>query len=146
VCRVLKVSPSGYYAWRDRAPSRQRLANAALTERMRKIHQEPAESYGMPRIGAELLEQGHGASRKRIARLMRMAGIRGISRQQTRRGLRCGSAQWLLGAEPDPHAQVHEVRAADELENSVQRRKGQKPLTSCNNAPVRSALWGLHRP
>lgn len=82
LCRVLKVSPSGYYAWRDRAPSSRRLANAVLTERIRKAHLDSQESYGMPRIRAELREQGHVASRKRIARLMRLANIRGISRRR----------------------------------------------------------------
>ena len=82
LCRVQKVSPSGYYAWRDRAPSPRRLANAVLTERIRKAHLDSHESYGMPRIRAELREQGHVASRKRIARLMRLAHIRGISRRR----------------------------------------------------------------
>ena len=82
MCRVLKVSSSGYYAWRDRVPSPRRLANAVLTERIREIHRESGESYGMPRVRAELLEQGHHASRKRVARLMRLASIRGISRRR----------------------------------------------------------------
>ena len=72
MCRVLKVSASGYYAWRDRAPSLRRIANAVLMERIREIHRESGESYGMPRVRAELLEQGHCASRKRVARLMRL--------------------------------------------------------------------------
>jgi len=82
MCRVLKVSASGYYAWRDRSPSPRRLANAVLTEQIREIHRVSGESYGMPRIRAELLEQGHSASRKRVARLMRLASIRGISRRR----------------------------------------------------------------
>jgi putative transposase len=82
MCRVLKVSASGYYAWRDRAPSPRRLANAVLIERIGEIHRDSGESYGMPRVRAELLEQGHRASRKRVARLMRLASIRGISRRR----------------------------------------------------------------
>ena len=82
MCRVLKVSAAGYYGWRDRAPSTRCLANAVLTERIREIHRESGESYGMPRVRAELLEQGHPTSRKRVARLMRLARIRGISRRR----------------------------------------------------------------
>ena len=82
MCRVLKVSAAGYYGWRDRAPSTRCLANAVLTERIREIHHESGESYGMPRVRAELLEQGHPTSRKRVARLMRLARIRGISRRR----------------------------------------------------------------
>ena len=82
MCRVLKVSASGYYAWRDRSPSPRRLANAVLTEQIGEIHRVSGESYGMPRVRAELLEQGHRASRKQVARLMRLASIRRISRRR----------------------------------------------------------------
>ncbi len=82
MCRVLKVSAAGYYGWRIRAPSRRRLANAVMTERIREIHRESGASYGMPRVRAELMEQGHPASRKRVATLMRRAGLRGISRRR----------------------------------------------------------------
>jgi putative transposase len=82
MCRVLGVSTSGYYAWRDRAPSDRALANAVLTERIRAVHAESHETYGMPRVRAELIEQGVAVSRKRVARLMRAAHIRGVSRRR----------------------------------------------------------------
>jgi putative transposase len=82
MCRVLKVSASGYYAWRDRAPSARALANAVLTERIRQVHAESHHSYGMPRVRAELIDQGVPVSRKRVARLMRDQAIRGISRRR----------------------------------------------------------------
>lgn len=82
MCRVLRVSASGFYAWCDRRPSPRAIANATLTERIRMIHAESDETYGMPRVRVELLEQGERASRKRIARLMRHAGIRGVSRRR----------------------------------------------------------------
>jgi putative transposase len=82
MCRVLQVSASGYYAWRDRAPSARAMGNAVLTERIRQVHAESHHTYGMPRVRAELLDQGVAASRKRVARLMRMHGIRGISRRR----------------------------------------------------------------
>ena len=82
MCRVLQVSASGYYAWRDRAPAAHAIANGVLTERIRQIHAESDATYGMPRVRAELLEQGECVSRKRVARLMRHAGLRGVSRRR----------------------------------------------------------------
>lgn len=82
MCRVLGVSPSGYYAWRDRAPCQREIHNAVLTERIRTIHAESDATYGMPRVRAELVEQGTTVSRKRVARLMRRARIRGVSRRR----------------------------------------------------------------
>lgn len=82
MCRVLGVSASGYYAWHDRAPSRRTLANAVLTERIRQVHADSHETYGMPRVRAELIDQGLQVSRQRVARLMRQHGIRGISRRR----------------------------------------------------------------
>ena len=58
MCRVLGVSASGFYAWRERAPSQRSIVNAVMTERIRQIHQDSHESYGMPRVRAELIEQG----------------------------------------------------------------------------------------
>jgi putative transposase len=82
MCRVLGVSTSGYYAWRDRAPSARVLADAVLTERIRAVHADSHHTYGMPRVRAELIDQGVTVSRKRVARLMRSHNIRGISRRR----------------------------------------------------------------
>jgi putative transposase len=82
MCRVLGVSASGYYAWRDRAPSARALADAVLVERIRQVHADSQQTYGMPRVRAELIEQGVAVSRKRVARLMRTHAIRGISRRR----------------------------------------------------------------
>jgi len=81
MCRVLGVSTSGYYAWRDRAPSAHALADAALTERIRAVHADSHHTYGMPRVRAELIDQGVIVSRKRVARLMRSHSIRGCPRR-----------------------------------------------------------------
>ena len=93
MCRVLDVSTSGFYAWRDRVPSQRTIDDAVLTEHIRSIHAESDATYGMPRVRAELLDQGLGVSRKRVARLMRCAGLRGVSRRRgfvvtTRRDIR----------------------------------------------------------
>jgi len=82
MCRVLGVSHSGFYDWLERTPSKRSIENAVLTERIRQIHAASHESYGRPRIRAELREQGTRVSGKRIARLMRQAGLRGISRRR----------------------------------------------------------------
>lgn len=82
MCRVLGVSASGYYAWAMRAPSARAIDNAVLTERIRAVHAESDATYGMPRVRAELRDQGLAVSRKRVARLMRLHGIRGVSRRR----------------------------------------------------------------
>lgn len=82
MCRVLGVSTSGYYAWCDRAPSLTTMNNAVLAERIRQVHADSHHTYGMPRVRAELIDQGLVLSRKRVARLMRTHGIRGISRRR----------------------------------------------------------------
>ena len=82
MCRVLGVSHSGFYDWQVRGPSRRALADAVLSERIREIHAESDATYGMPRIRAELAEQGTAVGGKRIARLMRRAGLRGVSRRR----------------------------------------------------------------
>ncbi len=85
LCKVLKVSRSGYYAWRDRPPSKRATANAALTERIRKIHHRSRETYGYPRVHAELRALGVRCNRKRVARLMRKDGLRGCMRGRRRK-------------------------------------------------------------
>ncbi len=82
LCRVLGVSPSGFYAWRDHAPSKRTIDDAVTTERIRHFHAASDATYGMPRIRADLIEDGHRISRKRVARLMRRAGLRGVSRRR----------------------------------------------------------------
>ena len=82
MCRVLGVSHSGYYAWQERRPSRRALSDAVLTERIRLIHAASDENYGSPNIHAELRDEGTCVSRKRIARLMRVAGLRGTCRRR----------------------------------------------------------------
>lgn len=82
MCRVLKVSASGFYDWQGRQPCARAKANAELTKCIRQVHADSDATYGMPRIRAELVDQGIVASRKRIARLMRAAGLRGVSRRR----------------------------------------------------------------
>ena len=82
MCRLLGVSASGYYAWQGRAPSTRAESDEALLDRIREIHRVSQGTYGAPRIHAELVAQGYAVGRKRVARLMRRAGLRGISRRK----------------------------------------------------------------
>jgi putative transposase len=82
LCRVLGVSASGFYAWQSRVPSERSLQNAVLVERIRVIHAASDSTYGRARIRAELIEQGTRVSHKRVARLMRNAALRGVSRRR----------------------------------------------------------------
>ena len=82
MCRVLGVSPGGYYARLARPPSARSRANAELSARIAEIHRCSRATYGVPRIHAELREQGLRVGRKRVARLMRVAGLKGESRRR----------------------------------------------------------------
>ena len=82
LCETLKVSTSGYYDWHNRPLCERAKANATLTMHIRQAHQASDETYGMPRIRAELADANVHASRKRIARLMRTNQIAGVSRRR----------------------------------------------------------------
>src|SRR5439155_16036710 len=78
-------SPSGFYAWLRRKPSPRATADAALTERIRAAHARSRGTYGAPRVHAELRAAGQVAARKRVARLMRAAGLVGCRPRPFRR-------------------------------------------------------------
>jgi putative transposase len=82
LCRILGVSTSGYYAWRGRPPSERAQSDARWVERIRVLHQRSRGSYGVPRILEDLQEEGERVNHKRVARLMRSAGLVGISRRK----------------------------------------------------------------
>ncbi len=82
-CRVLAVSTSGFYAWRDRLASARRHADVQLVEVIRDIHTRSRETYGSPRVHAELrLGQGMRVGRKRVERLMREHRIVEVHRRR----------------------------------------------------------------
>jgi putative transposase len=82
MCRLLGVSSSGYYAWRERRPSRRAVTDAALLAEIQAAHAASHGTYGGPRIHAELTAKGTRVGRKRVARLMREAGLAGVSRRR----------------------------------------------------------------
>jgi putative transposase len=98
LCRLLKVSRSGYYAWRQRPPSARRLADEVLAEQIRGFHLASRGTYGAPRIHADLADAGVRVGRKRVARIMRENGLEGVHR----RGWRHGTTQRDLDARPAP--------------------------------------------
>ena len=83
-CRVLGVSRAGYYAWRERPPSARARADAALTDVIHAIHRQSRGAYGAPRVHAELQATGRRHGRKRVARLLRQAGLQGCHRRRRR--------------------------------------------------------------
>lgn len=83
MCRVLEVSPSGYYAWLKRPPSWHALIDEVLMAHVRIAHHESGETYGAPRVQRELWAEGLPVSTKRVARLMRSDGL--VARQPKRR-------------------------------------------------------------
>lgn len=93
MCRVLGVSPSGYYAWHHRPLAARAQRDAELSRTIHTIHLESRGTYGAPRVHAELAAQGIRIGRKRVARLMRAASIQGVSRRQ-----------WVTTTRRDPTA------------------------------------------
>jgi len=82
LCRVLEVSASGYYAWQKRSPSKRSVDDAVLQAEIEAIHRRSRATYGTPRVHAELRAEGTHVGRKRVARLMRRAGLEGASRRK----------------------------------------------------------------
>ncbi len=75
MCRVLAVSKSGYFAWRDGRDGPRRSQDRALSVQIQAIHHQSRQTYGSPRIHHELKTQGHAVGKKRVERLMKTAGI-----------------------------------------------------------------------
>jgi putative transposase len=82
MCRVLEVSTSGYYAWQSRSPSSRSINDVVIQAGIEAIHRRSRATYGVPRVHAELRAEGTCVSRKRVARLMRRAGLEGASRRK----------------------------------------------------------------
>jgi putative transposase len=91
LCRMLGVSKSGYYAWRSRPPSKRSREDALITAKIREIHSRSRETYGYPRVHAELHQPGTLGvlyGRRRVVRLMRVVGLQGCVRGRKRRTTR----------------------------------------------------------
>jgi putative transposase len=97
MCRVLGISTSGYYAWADRKPSKRACEDEVLSKRIEAIHRQSRGTYGRPRVHAELKEDEVHIGGKRITRLMRQAGLQGVSRRK-----RCRTTVRDRDARPAP--------------------------------------------
>jgi putative transposase len=86
LCRLLKVSTSGYYAWVVRPPSTREVADGVLTTQIQDAFDSNRKVYGSPRIHAELADADVHVGRKRVARLMRKAGLVGCHRRKHKLG------------------------------------------------------------
>jgi putative transposase len=82
MCRILDVSTSGFYTWKNRKPSLRVREDAVLIGKIREYHKLSRHTYGSPRILTDLAEEGIHVGRKRVARLMKAAGLAGVSRRK----------------------------------------------------------------
>ena len=83
MAQTMEVSRSGFYAWRSREPSARDVADRELTDLIRAIHDASRQIYGAPRVHAELAARGVHVGRKRVERLMKQAGLVGVSRRRS---------------------------------------------------------------
>ena len=82
MCKALNVSSSGYYAWRERPPSAREMANQKLYGQIKVVFEASKKTYGSPRIHRRLNKKGVACSENRVARIMR---LRGLKAKQSRR-------------------------------------------------------------
>lgn len=82
MCRVLGLSTSGYYAWLKRPLSRRTVGNEELLRQIQRIFVRSRSTYGRPRVHAELRDEGHRVNHKRVGRVMRLGGVRGVTRRR----------------------------------------------------------------
>ena len=101
MCRALKVSKSGFYGWRGRPASERAKADASLSEEIARIHGDSRGTYGAPRIHFELRTLGVRCARKRVARLMREAGLFGCGGRRRRARTTLGSRTERTPPAPD---------------------------------------------
>ncbi len=84
MCRVLKVSRSGYYTWRVRPESERSKTDREVTQAIERLHKASKGTYGSPRITADLKDEGNRHGRHKVARLMRLAGLKGCPKRRIR--------------------------------------------------------------
>ena len=134
VCRVLGLSASGYYAWVRRCLSSRARRDRQLLDRITSIWRDNRQVYGRPRIHAELQADGERVGQKRVARLMKRAGIEGAIR---RRGTKSTTRdQRAARVAPDLVDRDSSAAGADQLWVADIER---------HEAPLNLAVVGGHR-
>ena len=112
MCRVLRVSRSGYYAWRVRPESVRAKTDRQITGVIRRLHAQSKGVYGSPKMCGELADEGHLCGRRKVARLMRLAGLRG-----------CPLRRFKVTTDRDPsHAVAENVLEQDFTAEAPNRR------------------------
>lgn len=84
MCRLLQVSRSGYYLWRERAESARRQRDRTLRQRIHQVHLGSRGVYGARKVHRELVAQGMACGRHKVAKLMRQAGLKGCPKRRFR--------------------------------------------------------------
>ncbi len=112
MCRVLGVSRSGYYAWRRRSPSARERADSDLAQTIRTLHRESRGTYGSPRIYRALHARGVRSGKHRVARIMRLEGLRGRAK---RRFTRIATSRGDMPAAPNILARCFRTSAPDRV-------------------------------
>lgn len=112
MCHVLGVSRSGFYAWRRRPPSLRSHANAVLVQQIHAAHRASHDVYGSPRVYRALRRAGHVVGKHRVARLMRLEGLRG---RQARRFRYIATRHDALPAPPNRVQQEFQRAVPDTL-------------------------------
>ena len=145
LCGVLGVSRAGYYAWKDRSPSPRAMRDVQLSEQIAEIHAESQGTYGWPRVHAELRHRGVRASRKRVARLMRRAGLSGlVSRRKGKTTIRVpgvATAPDLVRRDFAPQA-PNRLWVADLTEIAPGRASSTSPsLSTATRAAASAGRW-----
>ena len=119
MCRVLKVSRSGYYTWRVRPESQRAKTDRQLTEVIRRLHTDSKGVYGSPKITADLRDEGYGHGRHKVARLMRIAGLRGCPKRRFRVTTKAGLTRARNLLDQDFSAETVNERWASDITYSA---------------------------
>ena len=128
MCRILGVSASGYYAWLRREVSARQAADQQLLEQIRVFHRRSRGTYGAPRIHRDLRAAGQRVGRKRVARLLKQDGLRGVSRRK-----------WPVTTVRAPHA-----RPAPDLVNRAFAATGPNQLWVADITYIPTATGTLY--
>ena len=111
MCGLYGVSLSGFYAWRDRSPSKRSVEDKRLLEKIEKAYKASRQTYGSPRMHQVLVQEGEVVGRRRVERIMREHGIRACSATLYRR--MPGTAKFFNSVESKAH--MMELTAPDQL-------------------------------